>query len=196
MEDEEHQHDLRAVGDRLQALLDNLRSRSEPTVYELAEEALGLVSQLYGGGLARVVDIAQAPAPAGGPSVLDRLIDDDLVASLLVVHGLHPLDLAGRVGRALDNVRPYLGSHGGDVQVVGVDEGSGVVQLRMLGSCDGCPSSAVTLEMAVEQAIRAAAPEVERIEVEGAVAPAPSVHNGTPNTTPVSLTRKPASAAR
>ncbi|MGH3424148.1 MAG: NifU family protein, partial [Nocardioidaceae bacterium] len=61
-------------------------------------------------------------------------------------------------------VRPYLGSHGGDVELLGVEEG--VVRLRLLGSCDGCPSSSVTLKLAVETAIESAAPEVSSIEVE------------------------------
>jgi Fe-S cluster biogenesis protein NfuA/nitrite reductase/ring-hydroxylating ferredoxin subunit len=66
-------------------------------------------------------------------------------------------------------VRPYLGSHGGDVQLIGISP-EGVVQLQMLGSCDGCPSSSVTLTLAVETAIQAAAPEVSGIEVEEAPA--------------------------
>ena len=62
------------------------------------------------------------------------------MAGLLLVHGLHPYDVQTRVARALDSVRPYLGSHGGDVELLGVDA-EGVVTLRMLGNCDGCPSS-------------------------------------------------------
>jgi Fe-S cluster biogenesis protein NfuA/nitrite reductase/ring-hydroxylating ferredoxin subunit len=99
---------------------------------------------------------------------LDALAEDDLVASLLLVHGLHPYDVTTRVERALAGVRPYLGSHGGDVELLGVDED--VVRLRMLGSCDGCPSSSVTLKLAVEGAIEAAAPEITAIEVETATA--------------------------
>ena len=71
------------------------------------------------------------------------------MASLLLVHGLHPYDVETRVARALDGVRPYLGSHGGDVELLGVTD-DGVVRLRLLGSCDGCPSSSVTLKLAVE----------------------------------------------
>src|SRR6185437_8863092 len=59
----------------------------------------------------------------------------------------------------------YLGSHGGDVELLGVDD-DGVVRLRLLGSCDGCPSSSVTLKLAVEGAIEAAAPEIGTIEVQ------------------------------
>jgi Fe-S cluster biogenesis protein NfuA/nitrite reductase/ring-hydroxylating ferredoxin subunit len=94
---------------------------------------------------------------------LDRLVADDLVASLLLVHGLHPHDVRRRVSDALDRVRPYLGSHGGDVHLLDID--GDTVQLQFAGSCKSCPSSAVTLELAVEDAIRAAAPEVSSIEV-------------------------------
>ena len=83
------------------------------------------------------------------------------------MHGLHPYGVEERVERALEAVRPYLGSHGGDVELLGVTE-EGVVRLRLLGSCDGCPSSSVTLELAVEGAIHEAAPEVSAIEIETA----------------------------
>jgi Fe-S cluster biogenesis protein NfuA/nitrite reductase/ring-hydroxylating ferredoxin subunit len=104
---------------------------------------------------------------AGGLSdaALDLLAEDELVSGLLLVHGLHPYSVEERVERALIKVRPYLGSHGGDVELLGVT-GEGVVQLRLKGSCDGCASSAVTLKLAVEGAIEAAAPDIARIEVE------------------------------
>jgi Fe-S cluster biogenesis protein NfuA/nitrite reductase/ring-hydroxylating ferredoxin subunit len=101
---------------------------------------------------------------------------DDLVASLLVLHGLHPLNVEMRIARALDRVRPYLGSHGGDVKLLGVNEG--VVHLRLEGSCHGCPSSTVTMKLAIERAIEEAAPEVVRIEVEGASLSASTGSNG------------------
>ena len=52
--------------------------------------------------------------------MLDRLVADPLVESLLLLHGLHPLDVDTRIQRALDNVRPYLGSHAGGVEYLGV----------------------------------------------------------------------------
>jgi Fe-S cluster biogenesis protein NfuA/nitrite reductase/ring-hydroxylating ferredoxin subunit len=85
------------------------------------------------------------------------------VASLLLVHGLHPHSVERRITDALDSVRPYLGSHGGDVHLLEVD--SDVLRLQFTGSCKSCPSSAVTLELAVEDAVRAAAPEIAAIEV-------------------------------
>ena len=85
--------------------------------------------------------------------------------------------------RALESVRPYLGSHGGDVEILAIDGDEGVVALRMLGSCDGCASSSVTLELAVQRAIEEAAPEITRIDVVGGEAPTPrrpgsAVHAG------------------
>jgi Fe-S cluster biogenesis protein NfuA/nitrite reductase/ring-hydroxylating ferredoxin subunit len=154
--------DLRATGDRIDALLD-ASSTGGPVERERAEELVRLVSDLYGAGLERVLDLLHE-AGRLDEEALGLLAGDDLVASLLLVHGLHPYSVETRVERALESVRPYLGSHGGDVELVEVTEGT--VQLRLLGSCDGCPSSSVTLKLAVEGAIEAAAPEIEVIVVE------------------------------
>lgn len=154
--------DLRATGDRIETLLNALESAG-PVARERAEELLRLVVDLYGSGLERLLDIAHG-AGALSDEVLELLAADELVSGLLAVHGLHPYAVEDRIAQALDDVRPYLGSHGGDVELVEVTE-DGVVRLRMLGSCDGCPSSAVTLQLAVEGAITAAAPEVTSVEV-------------------------------
>jgi Fe-S cluster biogenesis protein NfuA/nitrite reductase/ring-hydroxylating ferredoxin subunit len=159
--------DLRATGDRIQSLLD-AASAGGAVARERAEELVRLVVDLYGAGLERLLEIVHESGRLDD-ELLDRLTADDLVASLLAVHGLHPDGVAGRVARALDGVRPYLGSHGGDVQLLDVTD-DGLVRLRMLGSCDGCPSSSVTLTLAVETAVREAAPEVRGIEVEEPVA--------------------------
>ena len=154
---------LRDVGERIDVLLDASGSHG-PMARERAEELVRLVADLYGAGLERFMDLLHESGHLDD-DLLARLADDDLLASLLLVHGLHPYDVATRVGRALDSVRPYLGSHGGDVELLEVTE-EGTVRLRLLGSCDGCPSSSVTLTLAVETAIEAAAPEVTAIEVE------------------------------
>jgi Fe-S cluster biogenesis protein NfuA len=153
---------LRAVGDRIEQLLDELRAAADPRLYGQAEEMLGLVTDLYGGGLTRIVEIVGEKDPA----VLGLLSHDELVSSLLLVHGLHPDDLATRVARALEGVRPMLAGHGGDVELLDIDAEAGAVHLNLLGSCHGCPSSTVTLRMAVETAIAEAAPEIQIIDVE------------------------------
>ena len=170
---------LRAVGDRIEQLLDELRASAEPRVYDRVEELLRLVTDLYGGGLTRVVEILGPAAPG----LLEDLRRDDLVASLLLVHGLHTDPLDVRIEAALAKVRPLLGAHGGDVELLDIDSDAGAVRLRLLGSCDGCPSSAVTLRLAVERSIVEAAPEIVIFDVEQPSVDVPGI--------PVSIGAKP-----
>jgi Fe-S cluster biogenesis protein NfuA/nitrite reductase/ring-hydroxylating ferredoxin subunit len=149
----------RSAGDRIQTLLDATAAGGE-AARNRAEQLVREVVELYGAGLSLILATVGDQAD---PRIVDRLVADDLVASLLLVHGLHPHDVRRRVSDALDRVRPYLGSHGGDVHLL--DIVGDTVQLQFAGSCKSCPSSAVTLELAVEDAIRAAAPEVSSIEV-------------------------------
>lgn len=151
----------RTAGDRIQTLLD-ASSAAGPVARERAELLVGEVTDLYGAALQRIMRLV-----ADHPALTEQLTTDDLIASLLLVHGLHPHDARRRIEDALDKVRPYLGSHGGDVAVLSVADGpdGAAVRLQFAGSCKSCPSSAVTLELTVEDAIRAAAPEVSTIEV-------------------------------
>jgi Fe-S cluster biogenesis protein NfuA/nitrite reductase/ring-hydroxylating ferredoxin subunit len=151
----------RTAGDRIQTLLDSCAAGGT-AAHERAQQLVREVAGLYGAGLQRIIQ-------SGDPGLAERLATDDLVASLLLVHGLHPHDIHRRVSDALDRVRPYLGSHGGDVDLVEVTDAA-VVRLAFTGSCKSCPSSAVTLELAVEDAVHAAAPEVSSIEVVAAAA--------------------------
>jgi Fe-S cluster biogenesis protein NfuA len=170
---------LRVAGDRIEQAFDELHATADPRTINLAEEVLRLVTELYGAGFARAVELAQEHAPG----LIAAFVEDELVASLLLVHGLHPESLAGRVEAALVSVRPLLAQHGGDVELLAIDDEMGAVLLRLLGSCDGCPSSASTLRGAVEVAIMEAAPEVVRIEVEEPAKPEVRI--------PVSLSAKP-----
>ncbi|MCU1520472.1 MAG: hypothetical protein JWM01_1904 [Arthrobacter sp.] len=159
----------RQAGDRIESLLDALGAGGA-VARGRAEELVRQVTELYGSGLARILEILDARGQLDD-ATLDALTADELVSSLLVIHGLHPVDLETRVAAALDSVRPYLGSHGGNVELLDISP-EGVVRLRLLGTCQGCPSSSVTLKFAVEEAIESAAPEVSAIEVVEAVTPA------------------------
>jgi len=149
----------RTVGERIEELLSGLQAGREK---DAAEELVRLLVEMYGEGLDRIV-------AALDPAQVTRLAEDGLVESLLLLHDLHPLNVDDRVQRALDRVRPYLGSHAGGVEYLGVDE-NGVARLRLEGNCEGCASSTLTVKMAIEGAIQDAAPELTGIEVAGVVA--------------------------
>ena len=161
--------DARQVGARVEELLGILQSEGGESTARAAEELVRLLLGLYGDGLSHIMAALRAEGAAGA-AVLDRLLADPLVESLLLLHDLHPLDVDTRIQRALDRVRPYLGSHAGGVTYLGVTE-EGVAQLRLEGSCDGCPSSTVTVQLAIKGAIEDAAPEVTEVVVEGVTAP-------------------------
>jgi Fe-S cluster biogenesis protein NfuA len=158
-------HNPEEFGARIEQLLDDLGRSADPGVREASEEVVRLLMELYGAALARTVELACEPSDR---PVIDRLTGDSLVSSLLILHGLHPVDTETRVREALDGVRPYLGSHAGGVELLGIDD-EGVVRLKLEGSCDGCPSSAVTVQMAIERAISEVAPEVAGVAVDGMV---------------------------
>jgi Fe-S cluster biogenesis protein NfuA len=157
--------DARQVGGRVEELLGILQSEGGEATARAAEELVRLLLGLYGDGLSHIMAALRAEGAAGA-AILDRLLEDPLVESLLLLHDLHPLDVDERIQRALDQVRPYLGSHAGGVTYLGVTD-EGVAQLRLEGSCDGCPSSTVTVQLAIKGAIEDAAPEVTEVVVEG-----------------------------
>ena len=148
----------------LQALLDGCE---QSVARDLAEELMSAVLQLYGTGLERILGGVLASGPEGA-RIASELADDPLVATLLLIHDLHPIPLEERVQRALDSVRPYMDSHGGNVDLLSLQDG--VARIRLQGSCSDCSASSVTLELAIKQALEDAAPDLEGLEVEG-VAP-------------------------
>ena len=170
---------VREVGDRIEHLLEEIRGMASPPAWQRVEELMRSVVDLYGAGLSHIVEIVATP-DLTSEQIATKLLADKLIESLFLLHGLHPEDFPTRVHKALERVRPYLGSHGGDIELVSTDEQSGAVKLRLGGSCDGCPSSLLTVKLAVETAIRELAPEATDIDVEGITAEVPSASNGAP----------------
>ncbi|MGH8868592.1 MAG: NifU family protein [Actinomycetes bacterium] len=153
------------VGAQVESLFARLEKEADPGVLGTVEEVVRLLVTLYGEALGHIVAALDEEGERG-QAVLRGLVGDRLVAGLLVLHDLHPVDLETRVGQALETVRPYLGSHAGDVELVEVTE-EAAVRLRLAGTCDGCPASSVTVTTAIETAIREVAPEVGEIVVDG-----------------------------
>jgi Fe-S cluster biogenesis protein NfuA/nitrite reductase/ring-hydroxylating ferredoxin subunit len=143
---------------RVQELTGRLEDLDDPACRSLAEELTSAVVQMYGAGLERIVELADA-------GTRDEMSRDSLVAGLLMIHDLYPVPIEERVVQALDTVRPYMESHGGNVELLGIEDG--VAKLRLEGSCKSCRASSSTLELAVRQALEEAAPDLLGMDVEG-----------------------------
>lgn len=156
-----------ALLERVQELQARLDGCEQSAARDLAEELMSTILQLYGTGLERILDGVLAAGPDGA-RIAEGLAEDPLVATLLLIHDLHPVPLKERVQRALDSVRPYMDSHGGNVELLSLQDG--IARIRLQGSCSDCSASSVTLELAIKQALEDAAPDLEGLEVEG-VAP-------------------------
>ncbi len=152
---------------RLEELILALEELPEGKARTHARELVQVLLQLHATGVNRMLELT-FESTEGGQALIDRLAQDDLVSNLLLLHGLHPLDLEARVRQALEEVKPRLGAHGGSVQLVGVTP-DGIVRLQLEGNCDGCPSSRVTLKYSIEEALYAAAPDITALEVNGLV---------------------------
>lgn len=160
--------------ERLDVLLREAE-RADPAVQTRTREIVQAILDLHAVGLDRLLELI-ADKGETGRAILDACGRDARVSGLLLLHDLHPLDLETRLHQALETVRPYLRSHGGNVELLGVEDGT--VRLRLEGSCHSCPSSALTMRQTVEEAIYGMAPEVRAIEVEGLTDDAELHENG------------------
>jgi len=156
-------------GERIEALLGEIRTTAEPQTRERVEELVERLLEVYGGGLARILALVSEEG-AMTASLENALVADPLLSALLTLHGLHPHDATARIEAALDRVRPYLRSHAGGISLVGIDERR-VVRVRLEGTCNGCTSSDATLRDLVRRAVEEAAPEMAGVEVVDAAPP-------------------------
>jgi Fe-S cluster biogenesis protein NfuA len=148
------------LSQRVERLIARIETAPDPSMRADALELTRSLMELHGEALDRLMEIV-ARAGASGYALMDDFAGDDLVASLLLLYGLHPYDLETRVMKALDGARPFLQSHGGNVELLSVTDGT--VRLRLAGNCRDCSSSTMTLKMAIERAIYEAAPDVTEI---------------------------------
>ena len=133
-EDQEIQGQL----ERLEVLIQEIEELPDPTARAHARELVQSILGFHGVALARLLDrIAETGAP--GRALLETLAQDQPVSSLLLLYGLHPHDLESRVEQALERVRPYLRSHGGNVHEL-LDVGDGV---RPAAGCWGVATAAL-----------------------------------------------------
>ena len=158
--------DLNQEGRRIQELVEKVEMLPDPVARGMFQECLGEVLSFYGHGLERIFQIVEK-AGNNGRNVRDALLADSGVSGLLLIHGLHPVALETRLNEALEKVRPYMKSHGGDVELLSLE--NDFARLRLEGHCKTCPSSTVTMELAVRHAIEEGCPDLQGFEVEGLV---------------------------
>lgn len=157
--------------ERVEKLAGRLASEGDPQTRATALDLVQSVVELHGAALQRLIDSLQRTPE--GEQALAEALEDDLVASMLLLHSLHPDGLEARVLRGIEKARPYLKSHGGDVELVSVWDGT--VRLRLHGTCGSCGSSSVTLKSVIEDALFEVAPDIVEIISENASS---EVHSG------------------
>jgi Fe-S cluster biogenesis protein NfuA len=177
MADTPDSRDFQTRLQRLDALLQRVDGYADPSARAQTREIVQTLLELHGVGLERFLSCVAGTGEAA-VAAIDACARDEAVSGLLLLHGLHPLGVEDRVVLALEDVRPYLRSHGGNVELLGI--GDGVARLRLVGSCHGCPSSALTMKNTIEEAIVARAPEVLSIDVEGEIAEPMMTPDGQP----------------
>ena len=156
--------------ERIEELITRIEGSGDPAMRAVASELLQAVVEMHGVALERILE-AMTDLP-GGQETVDTLSADELISGILSLHGIHPEPLERRVVAALEETRPYLHSHGGDVELTEIVDGA--VHLRLHGACGHCSGSAQTMKNTVEEAIYRVAPEV-RLVITDEVAAAP--HN-------------------
>ena len=142
------------------ARLETLTHGWEPAQQAVLSAIKTGIEELNAEALRRLIralkdDLAAAAA-------LRQAVRDPLVYQVLRFHGLLKEPLEHRVARALEEVRPSLKTHGGDVELVAV-KFPGTVEVRLIGSCQSCPSSGETLSEGVEKAIKSLCPEITTV---------------------------------
>lgn len=156
--------DFQVKVQRIGELVGELDKISDPESRASAKALVQLLLELHAVGLERVMEIIAKNGDAGQQAI-DDLGRDPLVSSLLVLYGLHPLDLESRVAQAVEKVQPRVRKGGGELELLGIE--NGVVSLRLQVKGHGCGSTRSTLKAMVEDALFEAAPDLNKLLIEG-----------------------------
>jgi Fe-S cluster biogenesis protein NfuA len=147
---------------QIERLIAKLDEAGDLGLRSCAKDLVGLIMDLHGTGLERMMSMISQTGEAG-QRLTERFDRDDLVRSLLLLYGLHPLDFETRVRRAIEKAGPSLSASGARAELLSLTEG--VVRVRILGSLKGCGAAGV--KATLEDAIYAAAPDLAGLSVEG-----------------------------
>ncbi|WP_088289754.1 NifU family protein [Kineosporia sp. A_224] len=156
----EERPDLDAAARRVDTMLERASLLDERS-QQVALDLKAAVEEFHRDAIVRVV--RKLKDDPRGKELLFELVDDPVVYALFVMHGIVRADPVTLANRALEDVRPYLESHGGGVELVGVE--LPVARVRLSGTCNGCSASSTTLREVVERALVAAVHGLHQVEV-------------------------------
>jgi Fe-S cluster biogenesis protein NfuA len=156
--------DFQVKVQRIGELVAGLENIADAEARASAKAMVQLLLDLHGTGLERIMEVV-AKNGESGQRAIDDLGRDPLVSSLLVLYGLHPLDLESRVAQAVEKVRPHVRKGGGELDLLGNEGGIVRLQLRVTGHA--CGSTGKTLKTMVEDALYEAAPDLNQLLIEG-----------------------------
>jgi hypothetical protein len=159
--------ELKAESAHIEHLLGELRELAPAPAWQRMEDVLRKIVRIYGAGLGRALAHARATG-ASGPAFDRCLCDDELLASLLVLHGLHPLTTAERVERALAGLRTELAVAEDALAVTAIDDG--VVHVRASGAIAAGAMSSNVAHGVIRRVIETAAPEIVSVDITGPAA--------------------------
>ena len=148
----------------IERLLGKIEEAADPDLRRMVRELTQFVMDLHGAGLERILETLRGTG-GEGEKLVEKLSRDDVVASLLVLHGIHPLDMETRVAQGLEEARRRLRAHGGEVELLSIQDGA--VRLRLRANGHGCGSTAAALREMVEEAVYGAAPDLAFVTLEG-----------------------------
>ncbi|HEY2783811.1 MAG TPA: hypothetical protein VGJ05_02450 [Fimbriiglobus sp.] len=153
--------DLQAFQQRMagvEAILHRIETAADPAMRSLARELVQALLDLHGTGLERILSRAE-------PLMVEALVKDDLVSSLLLLHDLHPQDLETRVRKAMAGVTAALRDRGGQAELIEVLGPS--VRLRLVGRCDA--DAAAAMQTILKEVVELAAPDATAFDLENAL---------------------------
>lgn len=160
------QKEIRPQIEAIERLVRDIDQVSDPSIRNLSKQLVQSLMDLHGAGIERMLEMVHSKGDVG-QQIIDEMGRDELVRSLLLLYGLHPLDLETRVVQAVEKARQLLRSHSANIELVRISDGCAVT-LRIQGNGHSCRSSAANLQSMIEQAIYDAAPDVTALTIENA----------------------------
>lgn len=144
----------------IEAVIRQIEAAADPNVRTAARDLMQLVMDLHGASIERILEILRSTGESG-ESIIDKLGRDDMVSSLLVLYGLHPLAIEQRVSQAIENANRQIRSRNATVELLGMEDGA--VRLHLKANGHG-----PAMKEIVEAVIWQAAPDITSLVIDGA----------------------------